>query len=236
MTKVELDEAYKLKKKNNNGIVYSFYWWAGYRFAYFFKFLGVKPNLVSVFSLLFYISASYFFIQTNTIMNVIGGFLFYLGVQMDATDGKLARLTNNTSQMGIWLDYNFDYLRPLFIYPPIGFKMFYETNEAYWLIIAFVALAAIYVFTIISMRWDMFDFADKLKDNYVKKSKYHKFLKEFYFYEGIEPLFAILCALVIGIEYYLIFWVLWLVAMYLTSTYIWGKEIAKKDKESKRIL
>ena len=233
MTNVEVDEAYKLKKKSNNGLVYGFYWWVGYKFAYFFKFLGVKPNLVSVFSLMFYVSASYFFIQTNTIMNVIGGFLFYLGVQMDATDGKLARLTNNTSQMGIWLDYNFDYLRPLFIYPSIGLKMFYETNQTYWLIIAFVALAAIYVFTIISMRWDMFNFAGELKEKHVEESKHHKYLKQFYFYEGIEPLFAILCTIFFGIEYYLIFWTLWLIAMYLASAFVWGREINKRDKASK---
>jgi len=229
MTKIEVNDAYKLKKKDNNGFIYSVYWWVGFKLAYFFKFIRISPNQVSILSLIFYLGAGYLFLQSENTLNIIGGILFYLGVQMDATDGKLARLTGKTSKLGIWLDYNFDYLRPLFIYPPIGMSLFFQSHNVLWILLSFLALCAIYVFTIISMRWDMFDFSEKLKNDYMNKSKYHKFLKEFYFYEGIEPLVLIVSACLGLIELYLIIWTAWLVLMYLISTTLWGVEIYRRD-------
>jgi phosphatidylglycerophosphate synthase len=234
MANVEVDEAYKLKKKNNNGTVYTFYWWVGFKFATIFKLLGISPNQVSVLSLIFYIISGYFFYKSGLMMDVLGAICFYLGVQMDATDGKLARMTNKTSKMGIWLDYNFDYLKPAFIYPAIALNAFNESGQIGWVVIAFVALAAVYTFTIVSMRWDMFDFANDFKDEYVEKSKYHKYLKEFYFFEGIEPLVAILFGAFGYIQYYLFLWTLWLVAMYFGSTFFWGKQILKRDIHDKQ--
>ena len=229
-SKKEVDDNYKLVKKDNNGVIYSFYWWVGYKFAYFFKWLSLTPNNVSWFSFLFYCGSAVTFVSNNYYLNILGGILFYLGVQMDATDGKLARITNNTSKYGIWLDYNFDYIRPLFIYPTIALNIYSSDGNILWFGIAFIALCTLYLFTIISMRWDMFDFAEELKEDYIGESKYHKYLKQFYFYEGIEPLVVIIAFSIGWQELYLIGWTLCLIAIYLGSTLIWGKEIRKRDK------
>ena len=49
---VEEGTAYKLQKKNNNGLIYSFYWYFGVGMAHIFKTLKFSPNFVSFLSLL----------------------------------------------------------------------------------------------------------------------------------------------------------------------------------------
>ena len=233
MAYVEVNEQYKLTKKKNNGLVYSFYWWVGYKLAFLFKVLKITPNTVSWFSIVFYTFAGYLFIQHNYILNILGGVCFYFGVQMDATDGKLARITNKTSKLGVWLDYNFDNIRPLFIYPLIAYHLYIKDGEVYWFFVAFVAMAVLYTSNIVNMCWDNFDFASEEKDNYVDESKFHKYLKQFYFLEGIEPLAVILFFSLNWIELYLICWTAGLTLMYVATAFFLGNKIRKKDLDAK---
>lgn len=223
-----VDEQYKLIKKQNNGIVYTIYWHMGFAFARFFGILHITPNLVSFFSLVCYGLAGYYFYFGNK-WNLLGGLFFFLGILMDCTDGKLARMTNSTSRLGIWLDYNFDYLRPLFIYPPIALALFRSSQNMLYIMLAFLVLTSTLVYTIISMRWDGFDFAKQHKETYVSNSKYHIILKQFYFLEGIEPLTVIVFALINRMDIFLILWTAGMMITYLSSSFYYGFQIYKHD-------
>ncbi|MBT6068530.1 CDP-alcohol phosphatidyltransferase family protein [Candidatus Peregrinibacteria bacterium] len=226
-TNVAAGTAYKLAKKKNNGIVYGIYWDLGFVMAHVFKFLRFSPNFVSFLSLVFYVIMGYLFLNS---FFVWGGICFFLGILMDCTDGKLARMTNNTSRLGVWLDYNFDNVRPLFLYPPIGIALFGSTGDIRFVLLAFVAVVATLVFVIVSMVWDGFDFAKSVKEKHVGKSKWHPILKQFYFYEGIEPLAVILLAALSLINWYLIIWAFGMTAMYLLMAFYGGFVINRKDK------
>ena len=203
---VEEGTRYKLQKKANNGLIYSLYWEIGYGFAHIFKYLRLSPNFVSFLSLISYVVMGYLFLNAYFAW---GGIAFLFGVLMDCTDGKLARMTNKTSRLGIWLDYNFDNVRPLFLYPAIAMNL---------------------VFVIINMKWDDFSFSKENKESYVKNSRWHPILKQFYFYEGIEPL-ALLGFVFFGhIDWYLICWACGMTLMYLLMAFYGGFVINRKDK------
>lgn len=225
--------AYKLEKKKNNGIVYSFYWFLGMHLAKFFKLCKFTPNFVSVLSMLFHIIAGYCFWVGTYNNNIIGGFLVFLGILMDATDGKLARMTKNTSNMGNWLDYNFDYIRYLFLYPPIALALLRRTNDPTALYFAFTAITVILCSTIIGMRWNLFPFATSFKKEYTKKSKFHVIAKQFYAIAETEPFVIIIFAVFDLMREFLIIWTVWSTVYYLGKTFMYGFKIHKEDIKSK---
>ena len=55
---------FKLKKKQNNGFVYSFYWFLGEGAAKLFAKLSLSPNFVTWLGLAFHITCFFIFIQT----------------------------------------------------------------------------------------------------------------------------------------------------------------------------
>jgi len=229
----EVTKEYKLIKKNNNGIIYTLYWHLGFAMARVFNFFKITPNAVSVFSLLFYVIAGYFFYFGGK-WSMFGGLSFFLGILMDCTDGKMARMTNRTSKLGIWLDYNFDYLRPLFIYPPIAISLQRSTGEFLYVYLAYIAISATLVYTIIGMRWDGFEFAQKHKQGFVQKSKFHILLKQFYFLEGIEPLMILFFILLNRLDLYLIIWTIGITFTYLFSAFSMGIIIHNQDMQTKK--
>ena len=97
--------------------------------AKFFKLIGVGPNAISIASLLFYILAGWCFYTSGYTMNIGGGVIVFFGILLDCTDGKLARMTNKSSYLGIWFEYNIDNVRYLFLYPPIALAILRDTND-----------------------------------------------------------------------------------------------------------
>lgn len=202
--------------------------------AKFFKFLRLTPNTVSTFSLVFFIlGGCCFFIGTYQ-FNVLGGISFLIGILMDCTDGKLARMTNNTSNLGIWLDYNYDYLKPLCIYMPISMSLFRDTGSSTYFLLALIIITATSLQAIITLRWNQFPFSAEEKQKFTKKSKFHKIGKQFYFFEGIEPLLLIIFAALSMLGYFIILWSAIVSLMYLITTFTLGRIIRKKDIIAKR--
>ena len=62
------------------------------------------PNLISVFSLFVGVGAALAFLQATEGWLLCGAILFQLSLILDSVDGKLARLTGKTSQLGSMLD------------------------------------------------------------------------------------------------------------------------------------
>jgi len=226
-----VDEKYKLAKKKNNGIVYAFYWHLSMYLVRFFSYIHLSPNLVSTFSLIFYVIAGYYFYLGGYINNLSGGVFLFLGVLMDCTDGKLARMDNKTSNLGIWLDYNYDYIRPLFVYPPISIALYRESGELSVVYLAFIAIVISSVYTITLMRWKQFPFASVSKKDYVEKSSFHVIFKQFYFLEGIEPLAILFFAFTDMMLYFLLAWTCGLTLIYLVSTFAYGYIIFSYDRD-----
>lgn len=76
----------------------------GYRWALLCKKLGIKPNPVTVISIILGVASGYFFWFSDLTMNIIGMFLLIWANTLDSADGQLARMTNQQSRLGRVLD------------------------------------------------------------------------------------------------------------------------------------
>jgi len=81
-----------------------FYRPIGYRWALFFKQLGISPNSVTIASIFLGVAAGILFYFTDIRMTLCGIFLLIWANSYDSADGQLARLTGQKSELGRILD------------------------------------------------------------------------------------------------------------------------------------
>ncbi|MDX2565459.1 CDP-alcohol phosphatidyltransferase family protein [Streptomyces sp. TX20-6-3] len=77
------------------------------------KWTRVTPNQVTWGALFLGVIAAACFSRQNWEWLAIGALFYHLSFILDCIDGKLARLTGKTSEIGGWLDYIFDRIRVL---------------------------------------------------------------------------------------------------------------------------
>ncbi|NVN93948.1 MAG: CDP-alcohol phosphatidyltransferase family protein [Bacteroidetes bacterium] len=81
-----------------------FYRPIGYRWALLCKRLGIKPNPVTITSIILGMASGYFFYFSDIRMNIVGMILLIIANSFDSADGQLARMTNQQSRLGRVLD------------------------------------------------------------------------------------------------------------------------------------
>ena len=81
-----------------------FYRPLGYLFALASKRFGVSPNMVTIISIIFGVTAGHLFFYKDLTLNIIGMFFLVLAETLDSTDGQLARMTDFKSRFGRILD------------------------------------------------------------------------------------------------------------------------------------
>jgi len=69
------------------------------------KYTRIKPNHITLLSLIFNVFSIIFFFQGTRLSLVLGAFLFELSFILDYVDGTLARLTHSVSELGHKLDF-----------------------------------------------------------------------------------------------------------------------------------
>lgn len=101
--------------------------------------MGISPNMVTTVGLILTLAACWFFWQGHYIPGLAAGWLM---TYLDTVDGKLARVTIQSSQFGHLYDHLIDLFHPPFWYifwgmsltglgPVLGFSQ----QEMYWLIV-----------------------------------------------------------------------------------------------------
>jgi len=224
------DENSKLTKKDRNGLLYASFWHISLCFVEIFKKLSVTPNQVTVLGFLFYLSSGLCFWQGSYGVNILGAILFNLGLVLDCTDGKLARTTGSTSNIGIWLDYNFDYIKYLFIYPPMAMAIFRDTQDPKVFIFGFIIITTILTHIIITQRFGEFPFAQEETQG-ISRFPIHWLAKQFYAYEMIEAVLLLIFALLNDLYLFLIIWSVYFAFFYLATAVFLGYKIARKDNQ-----
>lgn len=81
-----------------------FYRPLGYRWALFFKKLQISPNAITIASIFLGVGAGICFYFDDIWVTLLGIFLLIWANTYDSTDGQLARLTNQKSELGRMLD------------------------------------------------------------------------------------------------------------------------------------
>ncbi|MCR5573347.1 MAG: CDP-alcohol phosphatidyltransferase family protein [Bacteroidaceae bacterium] len=108
-----------------------FYRPIGFRWALFFKRLGVKPNAVTIASIFLGVAAGVLFYFRSLPLNILGMLLLVWANSYDSADGQLARLTGQKSELGRILDGMSGDCWFIAIYFAIAFRLMPEWS--YWI-------------------------------------------------------------------------------------------------------
>lgn len=75
----------------------------------------ISPNTISVFAFFLRIMSGISFLTGDWAFNIVGAAFFYFAYVFDCVDGPVARLTNQSSEFGRYLDHSSDLIGDLFI-------------------------------------------------------------------------------------------------------------------------
>ncbi len=223
----------KLAKKERNGLVYALFWEISFVFVAIFKRLKVSPNQVTVLGFILAVGSGACFAYGQYALNVLGAVCFFLSMICDCADGKLARELNKTSNLGIWLDYNFDYIKYLFVYPPLVMAVFRETGDPRFIVYGFIILTTILTYVIVTQRFGEFPFAQG-ETKAMTTGWRHQIAKQFYAYDLIEAVLLLIFALIGALDWFLLVWAAYFSMFYLATTVVFGKSIQKYDAQFRK--
>jgi phosphatidylglycerophosphate synthase len=89
--------------------------------------IGISPNAITLASALTSVLTAILFADGGRITLAVGGVVFYVSFLLDCVDGKVARLTDTTSEFGAKFDLYLDSLRKPLIFPGLLYGHFYTT-------------------------------------------------------------------------------------------------------------
>lgn len=108
------------------------------------RFNFITPNLVTIISFIVY-GAGCFFVTTDFAFSpYLAAILLFLGYLLDCVDGELARYKGLQSTLGDYLDKVLDTFKIAIIHLSIGFKVFMDTQNLLFLILAFISASCFY--------------------------------------------------------------------------------------------
>lgn len=202
-------------------------------------FLGITPNQVTLFSaLIFFPLAAWSFAKGIYLWDLIGLLFLFGHYYFDAVDGSLARATGKTSLVGRWLDLVCDYLGTLIIIFGMGYGVYRQTGNIFWLIIICIiffakfalSVAHIYYGNKIYRTGDFVIEFEEFKNNSFIDKLIKEFVlpEEFFFFFFYNIRYSLLVFVLINqIPTYLvilaiIFNVRWIVLLWVYARVLWG--------------
>lgn len=115
----------------------------------------ITPNQVTIFRLVLSIPSSlYFFSRGDYFHNLVGLAIYVLLVPLDWVDGDLARITNQVSALGRWLDVTFDRVLMLVVLASIFYAGMVSESGQVW---SFLAVLFFLVFFFLTTLLSDFD-------------------------------------------------------------------------------
>lgn len=166
------------------------------------NFTRITPNIISLWSFLFGIVSAVLFFNGFV---VYGALVYTISYILDATDGKVARLTKTCKVYGAWFDIFVDRSNLTLITSSIAYNCYIQTGNidllflnSLFLGLTFIGFESRYNITIYELKNNMIS-----KDSNLKISKYAKWCKKygvikepislvelFLFYMIIAPIFG----------------------------------------------
>lgn len=92
---------------------------------------AITPNQVTVIALLFALGSAACFWTTETQWSLLGSALLFVAYALDVTDGALARLTGQTSDLGLHLDPILDRIGETAILLAVAVGYFHSSGSAW---------------------------------------------------------------------------------------------------------
>jgi len=102
----------------------------------------IMPNQITLTGLALVVIASFFFATGEYANLIVGAFIIFFSFVLDFTDGTLARLRNQASILGDWLDSMSDDLREVLVTVSLCIGLYKNTGATSVWLLGFIALAA----------------------------------------------------------------------------------------------
>jgi phosphatidylglycerophosphate synthase len=119
-----------------------FYRPVGYFIAVFSRKIGLTPNPITIISIIFGMLAGHLFYYQDFNLNLLGIAFLILANSLDSADGQLARMTNNCTKLGRFLDGFAGNLWFVSIYIHLALRMMNEGQP--WTIFLLVVLIGVF--------------------------------------------------------------------------------------------
>lgn len=181
------------------------------------NFTRITPNIISILSLILGIASAVLYFYGFVISAAVMYLLSYI---LDATDGKVARLTNTGKNYGAWFDIFVDRMNLTLISTAISYHYYAEHTSidlllynSIFLGLAFIGSESRYNITLFQTKNNIIDNTVKISmSRYDQWRKKHRLIKEpislpeiFIFYLVIAPVFGLeIFAVVINIVFLII--------------------------------
>lgn len=108
--------------------------------ALFAKKMSITPNMLTFIGIFFGVLAGHLFYYNDIAINIIGIVFLMMGSTLDSADGQLARMTNQTSQLGRVLDGVGGYLWFVSIYIHLILRFYPESNNVLFIDIPVISI------------------------------------------------------------------------------------------------
>ena len=102
----------------------------------------IMPNHITITGFIFVIAASLFFATGEYVNLIIGAAIIFLTFVLDFTDGTLARMRNQASILGDWMDAMADDLREVLVTVSLCIGLYRNVDSTSVWMLGFIALAA----------------------------------------------------------------------------------------------
>ena len=109
----------------------------------------LKPNHITIISLLIGILATYFLSTGERINLLIAGILIFFSKVLDAVDGEVARVKKLETKMGAWLDGISDRLKENLYFFGIALGLYNQTGNVMAWYYAFIAVISVHMLSIV---------------------------------------------------------------------------------------
>lgn len=165
------------------------------------KKLHIHPIQVTLFRILFIPIIAYLFYLGNYITILSSCILLQIFLILDKTDGSLARITKNETNIGAWFDFIADAIIYTVVFMTLGLGLFLKTNNLiYWLLI-FLTITSYLFKTVIYHTFTRLLPSSNFMEK--EKSKY-KFLRNFFYEDHFIAIILTIGAIINQVYYTLI--------------------------------
>ena len=100
----------------------------------------IHPNALTIGASVLGFAAAFCYLQGDAVGMIAGAALFYSSFAIDTIDGALARLTNQRSATGAWLDTMTDFLRSMTVAPAFAVGVYRQVHDVLALYLGFAVM------------------------------------------------------------------------------------------------
>ena len=189
----------------------------------------ITPNQLTILSFIFVLISIILFYLKEHLFLVAGAVSLFISMVLDKADGSLARLKNQGSKLGVWLDSTTDNLEINLLIAIIALVVYQKTGEWITWVLALSTIASYQASKLLYLYFKKyFSFANQVIDEEKRK---HSFRSIFYYNEYFFFNLVIIAALLNIFHVFLIFCAIYGWVFYFGMYFILTKKAAKLNRK-----